>query len=153
MFCAIFYRYKHAKFQDQYLDGLLASNTDSKEISITGKIITEPEDKKTLLRYIVEINSGPAQGASNILVRDSTQGSSVKFGDIITFTAKLKKPLSIKSDDGRIFDYAHYLSKDDVFYIAETSNVKVDQKATAEARDFLTQIQTGLFAFKNKFID
>ena len=165
----IFYRYKYAKFSDQYLDNLLASAVDSKGILISGKVVTEPEDKKTLLRYIVEIHGDPAQGPSKILVRDSTQylqsseskvspnisskSPTVKFGDIITFTAKLKKPLSIKSDDGRIFDYAHYLSKDDVFYIAETSDVKVDEKATIEARDFLTEIQTVLFVFKNKFIE
>lgn len=166
----IFYRYEYAKFSDQYLDNLFA---DSKGILIRGKVVTEPEDKKTLLRYIVEIDGDLTQGTSKILVRDSTQylqvgelnviskvwlnsspkAPQVKFGDIITFTAKPKKPLSIKSDDGRIFDYAHYLSKDDVFYIAETSDVKVDEKVSAEAIDFLTQIQTGLFAFKNKFIE
>lgn len=168
----ILYRYEYSKFSDQYLDNLLEINIDSKGILIRGKVVTEPEDKKTLLRYIVEIDGNLTQGTSKILVRDSTQYSQagglnviskvwpnsspkppqVKFGDIITFSAKLKKPLSIKSDDGRIFDYAHYLSKDDVFYIAETSNVKVDEKATADSRDFLTRIQTMLFVFKNKFI-
>lgn len=181
--CIIFYKYKHAVFTDPFLEEVFAVATEQKStVQIEGKIISDPENKGTSFRYAVLIYSIKILGSKSnqenqnlqpsmqpptdfprkILVKDATQNihEQLEFDDAVIFTAKLKKPSTIESEDGRVFDYAHYLSKDDIFFLAETSDVKkVDSMDQSVLNISKTWFQSStenlakeLYALKRDFI-
>jgi len=45
------------------------------------------------------------------------------YGDSISFSGNLSKPFNFSSDNGRSFDYAGYLAKDDVYYLIKSAVV------------------------------
>jgi len=53
------------------------------------------------------------------------------YGDPISFTGNLSKPFNFSSDNGRSFDYAGYLAKDDVYYQMKSAMVLAANDSTA----------------------
>ncbi len=68
------------------------------------------------------------------------------YGDQIEFTGNLSKPFNFSSDNGRSFDYAGYLAKDDVYYQIKSAVVVL---ATDDPN---TSITSTLYAIKRGFV-
>ncbi len=114
------------------------------------------------------------QASKNSKQQDSTQQTKqkhkllvkvdtidVEYGDRVEFFAKLEKPKEIVNPDGRSFDYASYLSKDEIFY---TTNVRVQNSSANmqfENGEIFQTIErgggnpviAGLYKFKHAFIE
>jgi competence protein ComEC len=68
------------------------------------------------------------------------------YGDPIEFAGNLSKPFNFSSDNGRSFDYAGYLAKDDVYYQMKSAVV------TLATNDSNTSITSTLYAIKRGFV-
>ena len=73
------------------------------------------------------------------------------YGDPISFTGNLSKPFNFSSDNGRSFDYAGYLAKDDVYYQMKSAAVMLT-KSTTIAADRSFSMTSTLYAIKRGFV-
>ncbi|MBP6974487.1 MAG: ComEC/Rec2 family competence protein [Candidatus Pacebacteria bacterium] len=150
-------RYSHSSFDNEFLKDLFLQNERAK---LKGIIISDPEYKKTYWRYEVLIKESSAHMAPNdtkILVKEKLRvpakpspeiknNSQPTYGDYIKFSANISRPKVIESEDGRNFDYEYFLQKDNIFYLADISDVELISKNQAGK---LTNV---LFKIKKNFM-
>lgn len=147
----VYVRYIHSEFDDVYLKDLFLKN---EKVKLEGVISSDPEYKKTYWRYEVSIHPD-----SKILAKEKVLSNSnilnlekvgktyePSFGDRIRFTAKLKKPEVIESEDGRDFDYAYFLQKDNIYYLADIADVEI------LSRDAGNKVTAVLYKIKKSFM-
>lgn len=143
------FRYLNSPFDNEFLKDLFLKN---ERAELKGIIISDPEYKKTYWRYEVLVKESSAHIApheTKILVKEKLRTASdlkPSYGDYIKFTANISKPKVIESADGRNFDYEYFLQKDNIFYLADISNVETISKNQAGK---LTNI---LFKIKKSFM-
>lgn len=87
--------------------------------SSTGVVVSEPEQRENTTRFVLRTDNG-----EKVLVNTDLY-SPVQYGDRVMAEGKLKKPDVIDDGIGRPFDYAAYLSKDDIYYILNFAKVEV----------------------------
>ncbi len=136
-------------------DALLRTHR-SAPASFRGIIIDDPEDRGRVSRFTVDIQSIDGKKITDpedhlVLLRseppaDDRGSGYFSYGDEIEFSAILEKPEIIEGTDGRDFDYARYLSKDNIFYIAEGRN------ASVISRDNRNAVVASLFEIKRAFV-
>ncbi|MDP2642054.1 MAG: ComEC/Rec2 family competence protein [bacterium] len=85
----------------------------------TGVVITEPEERENTTRFVLFADNG-----EKVLVSTDLY-SSVEYGDRVEVKGKLQEPGVIDDGIGRPFDYAQYLSKDDIYQTMSFAGVKV----------------------------
>lgn len=85
----------------------------------TGVVISEPEQKENSTRFVML-----ADNEEKLLVSTGLY-SPVKYGDRIEVEGKIEKPGIIENENGREFDYAKYLSKDDIYFVMSFAEVEV----------------------------
>jgi len=108
----------------------------------TGVVVSEPEDKDNVRRFVLLADNG-----EKVLV-SAPLYTAVEYGDRVAATGKLERPGVIKSKDGgRDFDYGKYLSKDDVYYTL--SFAKVEILASGEGNP----VKAVLFRIKRNFVE
>lgn len=113
-----------------------------RKIEFEGLVIAEPEKKDNATRLIIL----PKQNKEKIVVSTDLY-SHVTYGDLVKVTGKLQEPGIIKGDDGRNFDYAAYLSKDDIYYTISFAQTEIVSSGNGNV------LKAGLFKLKNKFIE
>ncbi|MDB5266718.1 MAG: Competence protein ComEC [Parcubacteria group bacterium] len=96
---------------------LLESGIDT-VITREGVVVSEPENRENDMRFVLKTDTDKILVSTPLLTR-------VSYGDRARVTGKLKKPGIIESDTGRTFDYAAYLSKDDIYYTESFAKVEV----------------------------
>ena len=96
---------------DLILDSLVGAHVVSE-----GIIVDEPDERENSTQLIVRLENvlGHSVNEKALVVSDSYQ--SFSYGDKIILEGELKKPTGFEGDDGRYFDYASFLAKDDIFY-------------------------------------
>lgn len=109
--------------------------------SSAGVVINEPEQKENTTRFILRSNNG-----EKVLVSTDLY-SPVQYGDKVEIVGSLQKPRLINDDDGRPFDYASYLSKDDIYFTMNFARVKVLSQGHGNL------LKQTLFRFKHSIID
>ncbi len=110
--------------------------------SETGMVVSEPEDKENVRRFVFEADNGERVLVSAPLYSD------VEYGDRIRVTGSLKTPSIIQSEDGgKDFDYGAYLSKDDVYYTLSFAEIEVLEKGRGNP------VKAGLIKIKSNFIE
>ncbi|TAL49344.1 ComEC family competence protein [Patescibacteria group bacterium] len=80
--------------------------------SVTGVVVEEPEHRETYELYIIRASEFDGE---KILVRAELYPQ-FDYGDEVKFSGRLDRPGAIE-EGGRIFDYAAYLAKDDIYLI------------------------------------
>jgi|JI10StandDraft_1071094.scaffolds.fasta_scaffold00670_28 competence protein ComEC len=90
------------------------------KISLTGTIVREVERRESNQRFLIETHDE----GEHILVSADLYPEYV-YGDIVEVTGKLAKPDNFETDQGKEFDYIHYLAKDDIFYTMSFAQVSV----------------------------
>lgn len=81
------------------------------------------ESDETVLIKKINVATEKILEKTKLLVKDKSSEPRM-YGDLLQFSAKISKPDIIEGKDGRSFDYEHFLQKDDIFYLAEISDVK-----------------------------
>ena len=110
--------------------------------SATGIVESEPEQKENATRFVFHADNG-----EKVVVRTEIY-SSLHYGDRVQVERKLERPGSIEDpENGRSFDYAAYLAKDDVYYTMSFAKVEVLSRGHGHP------LKTVLFAMKRNFIE
>jgi len=110
------------------------------DINLEGLVISELELRDNSSRFVLESDG------EKILVSTDLY-SDVLYGDYIRASGKLNRPGLIENEDGdRAFDYAKYLSKDDIYYTL--SFAKTDLISHGQGN----LIKEKLFTIKRKFV-
>lgn len=113
-------------------------------VSLSGKIIDEPSLGESNQKLTVEISDGEEK--SNVLLSVALDGD-YKYGDVISFSGKLRKPENFITDQGKEFDYVNYLRKDGIYYVMNYVNGEVISRGNGN------KVKSVLFSIKNKFLD
>jgi competence protein ComEC len=119
-----------------------------------GYVVDEPEHRDTDTRFIFQSNNG-----ERVLV-STDMYSHVEYGDTVSVKGKLERPGVIVENDGRSFDYAAYLSKDDIYYTMSFAKVsQFDEKASSalgqasgKSRPILFRLTGILIQIKNSLV-
>ena len=134
-----FLRYEYKDRRNINLD--IEANVDEK-VTIEGLVVGEPERKDNATRITVL----PKDSREKILVSTDLY-SHTAYGDRVEVAGKLQRPGIIEGDDGRDFDYAAYLSKDDIYYTISFAKVEIVSSGNGNP------VKAFLFNIKNKFIE
>ena len=111
------------------------------EVSIVGTIVEEVEKRESNQRFVVLDDT-----ETRVLV--STDLYPVyAYGDIVSISGKIQKPDNFMTDQGKEFDYVHYLAKDDIYYTM--SFAKVDLLG----HDAPSRILEILLSFKSRLME
>ena len=132
-------------------DPLLAARIGT-QVSVTGLIAAEPDERETSTRLTVELQklteeSGmplPVHGRVLIVAPPFPK---LAYGDSLEIAGELQEPKNFTDDTGRVFNYAAYLAKDGVRFEIKQAHIKL---VSSGARNTL---QNTLFALKNTFLE
>jgi len=126
--------------KDFHLAQSIFETNVGKDIVLEGLVVTELELRDNSSRFVLESDG------EKVLVSTDLY-SDVLYGDYIRVSGKLNKPGLIENEDGgRAFDYAKYLSKDNIYYTL--SFAKVDLISHGQGNF----IKEKLFALKRNFV-
>ncbi len=87
--------------------------------SSQGIVVDEPEQKENTTRFVFKSDNGEKMLISTDLY------SSVAYGDKVEVKGKLEKPGIIEDETRQPFDYAKYLSKDDIYFTMSFTKVEI----------------------------
>lgn len=108
---------------------------DVREPTATGVVVSEPEDKESVRRFVYEADNG-----EKVLV-SAPPYTEVEYGDRVRVEGSLKRPEQF--DD---FDYPAYLAKDDIYWTASFAEVEVLNHGEGNA------LKAALLQVKGNFI-
>ncbi len=118
-------------------------NQVGQKISLSGIIISAPEEKDDGLKFIVATKEKGEK--TKILLSLNNGSDNYKYGDEINFTEKLKKPKNFLTDQNKEFDYINYLRKDGIFYTMQNPKINILSRGHGNF------IKRSLFSAKEKF--
>src|SRR3989338_1166482 len=85
-------------------------------IRAEGIVIDEPDKRETNTNYTVLLEHVSKEPVSEKVRVVAESYPAFSYGDRIHISGELQKPKGFQTDDDRYFDYATFLSKDDIFY-------------------------------------
>lgn len=115
------------------------SRLESK-VAILGMIDNDPESGDKSIKFILK-----SKDHKRYLIT-ADLGQKFHYGQKIIAEGKLEKPENFITENGREFDYVHYLAKDKIYYLIKYADVE----AVGEAGNPIKKI---LFKIKNSFLD
>ncbi len=116
-------------------------NHESIEPTFTGIIVSEPEQKENTTRFVFRSENGEKVQVSSGLY------TQIAYGDEVKLEGKLKQPEIIDDGSGRPFDYAAYLSKDDIYYVMDFAKVTTLSSGNGN------RVKAFLYRTKNNFVE
>ncbi len=118
------------------------------KVEISGMIDDEPSIKPENIAITVRINEVQGQKVmSDVEVLATVKsGQKYSYGDMVKISGVIKKPENFITDQGKTFDYVHYLQKDGIFYVSSYPFVEIISHGGGSF------IKRGLFAAKENFI-
>ncbi|MDO8424215.1 MAG: ComEC/Rec2 family competence protein [bacterium] len=108
--------------------------------ALTGIVVSEPERRDSATRFVFHSDNGEKALVSTDMY------SIVEYGDRVELEGKFKTPGVIEGEDGRSFDYAKYLSKDDIYETMSFAEVAVVSKNNGNS------LLAALFKMKQSFV-
>lgn len=120
---------------DQYL---------GEPITLTGVISDEPSERETTTRVTITVDSvsGETLPTKTKLVTSLSRFPEFHYGDLVEVSGTLKPPENFETDQGRIFDYVHYLAKDRIFYTLSFPEATLVSKGHGSiVKDFLFKMK------------
>ena len=82
------------------------------EVSLTGEIADEPDERDQTARYVLKIDDSPSQA---LLVKG--RFPKFEYGDQVSVSGKIEFPENFESENGIEFDYVSYLAKDKIHFM------------------------------------
>lgn len=86
---------------------------------ITGRIINNPADKSYGQAFTLM-----TEREQKLLIRSSSEDRFV-YNDMVKMEVDCERPKNFETDLGSTFDYVTYLKKDHIYYICETSTIRL----------------------------
>lgn len=138
-------------------DASLAQFRD-KKVFVEGVIVDEPEPRLNGTRVHLEVikislennravDFDVANSRRSLVLATVQTSLKLKYGDRILIEGILKKPEIIVGDDGRSFDYPHYLGKDGIYYLLKGLQVElIEQHQASRAKEFLFNLKQSFIA-------
>lgn len=81
-----------------------------------GIVIDEPDVRENNTNYTIKLSEVSGGFVSEKIRVVASSYPQFTYGDKVLISGELQKPKGFKTDAGKYFDYASFLSKDDVFY-------------------------------------
>lgn len=117
-----------------------------KEVSLLGRVVTEPERRENNLRFVVKVEH---EEPFNVLVYTSPL-TDVLYGDVLTIEGALRIPEGFETDEGRYFDWGTYLLVRGITYQIFYPDIENNDEGN------LTLFEKGrrmLFSLKKSFVE
>jgi competence protein ComEC len=118
-------------------------NNVGQKVLFKGEIIDEPDIREKNQKLTLEVKAGNEE--TKILVTTSLD-QDFKYGDEVSVKGILEKPENFLTDQGKNFDYIHYLKKDGIYYVMSFVDIKI---LSYNHGNFIKSL---LFSAKEKFI-
>jgi len=118
-------------------------NNIGQKVLFKGEIIDEPDIREKNQKLTLEVKAGNEE--TKILVTTSLD-QDFKYGDEVSVMGMLEKPDNFLTDQGKTFDYIHYLKKDGIYYVMSFVDIKI------LSHNHGNFIKSFLFLAKEKFI-
>lgn len=106
------------KPNSEIFESYVGSNISIKD----GKIIEDIDERENNQKLTVEVSDGKNETKILITIRLEDK---FEYGDIISASGLLEKPENFKTDQGKVFDYVHYLKKDGIEYVMKYPDIKI----------------------------
>lgn len=100
---------------------------EGKMLNIEGIVVFEPDVRENHTNLVIEHKQGLDKHKIRFLVKVSRY-SDFDYGDRVTVSGRLVRPVNFQSENGRIFNYADYLAKDGVYGEIKNPNVVLVSK-------------------------
>lgn len=121
----------------------LFENNVGEKVSFIGIIVDEPDIREKNQKITVEVKIGKDE--TKILITTNLD-EEFKYGDEVSVIGILEKPENFLTDQGKVFDYIHYLKKDGIYYVMSFVDIKI---LSHNHGNFIKSL---LFSAKEKFI-
>lgn len=98
------------------------------KVSLTARIVREPEVRETMLNLYVEPEVEGGTSKEFVLVsvdRFVYESKDISYGDVVRIDGELTKPKSFETNGGRTFDYVGYLKARNVSYTIQRGTLEV----------------------------
>lgn len=118
-------------------------NNVGQKVLFKGEIIDEPDIREKNQKLTLEVKIGNEE--TKILVTTSLD-QDFKYGDEVSVKGILEKPENFLTDQGKTFDYIHYLKKDGIYYVMSFVDIKI---LSHNHGNFIKSL---LFSAKEKFL-
>ncbi|MBU6431284.1 MAG: ComEC family competence protein [Patescibacteria group bacterium] len=139
------YEIKDLPARDAMLDKHLGQ-----KVLIEGVVLDEPDKRengvKLTLNFKNLVEDGKIFSAKGRGIMITDFYPEYRYGDLLKIEGKLQKPKNFQSENGKSFDYASYLAKDDILYEIAFPKVELISQGNGNF------IKTKLYEFKNIFI-
>lgn len=109
------------------------------KVEISGMIDNDPQEGDKSVKFILKSDDGKKYLATAGL------GESFHYGQKLKVRGKLERPDNFATQNGRTFDYVHYLAKDKIYYLIKYASVE----NIGEAGNPLKKV---LFNIKDSFL-
>jgi len=120
---------------DAILNNLIGVKT-----TFTGMIDEEPSIREKNIALTIRIRKAGA-------LVTVPSGGNYAYGDTVNFSGVLEQPANFTTDQGKVFDYIHYLRKDGIFYVMKNPEIAV---VSHGGGSFIKRM---LFSAKEKFLE
>ncbi len=118
----------------------------NKTILAEGIVIDEPDVRERSTNYTIKLQSVSGVEVSEKVRIVANSYPQLTYGDKVVVSGELQKPKGFTTDTGKYFDYASFLSKDDIFYQVLFPELEFVSGGHGNV------IKQYLFSFKNAFL-
>lgn len=125
---------------------IIAESFVGQNVVAFGVIIDEPDVRENNTNYRIEFSEISGVSVSEKVHVVASSYPQFTYGDKVLISGELQKPKGFKTDTGKYFDYASFLSKDGIFYQMVFPEIEFVSGGNG---GFVKQY---LFSFKNAFL-
>jgi len=119
-----------------------------------GIVASEPEHRDADTRFVYQADNGKRALVSTDMY------SHVEYGDQVSVSCKFKKPEIIAEDNGVVFNYPQFLSKDDIYYTCSFAKVEIladsvsvdSRSASGQSLELASRLVSILLKIKSSFV-
>ncbi len=125
---------------------VLVDSLVNQTVVAEGVVIDEPDVRDNNTNYTIRLHSVFDEEVSEKVRVVTSSYPQLAYGDAVLLLGELEKPKGFRTDTGKYFDYASFLSKDDIFYQMIFPQLEFISSGHG---GFVKQY---LFTFKNAFL-
>lgn len=125
---------------------LIVDSFIEKQVVIEGVVIDEPDKRENNTNYTVLVDTVSSNAVLEKVRVVAGSYPEFTYGDRVLIAGVLEKPKGFENESGKYFDYAAFLSKDDIFYQMIFPKLEI----ISEGHGLF--IKRYVFAFKNAFL-
>ena len=148
---AFFFGVARFDFSDNRVASEVLEESVNQKVALQGIVIREPILKDNYRQIIIEPTQAEGtdgSGNDNRVLLYAPFYPEVQYGDLISVFGKIDKPSKFQTERGGLFDYARYLSKDDIYYTMFYPTIELVEEGRGNV--FFSKVFAVKFKFLNK---